>query len=398
MSFIRWLNSLRPARHAVANAAASTFLMSLLVAGLAFSEQIPSPYLLGPEDVITVTVSRHPEFSGDFYVPNDGNLSLPSIGQITAAGKTMEQMSLSIANGLRDRLRDPEVTVTLKTPRMQRVYVLGAVGKPGSYDMKPGWRITEAIAGAGGIASGTEPAECAVTILRANGKRFTLKLADVLSGSQEANKPIESGDSVTVEAQETMPVYVMGKVKNPGLYRIRKDNAGVMEALTLAGGSLEDSALSHVTITHLNGPPEVADLGPAILQGKSGANPRLNPGDLVTVPEETSRVAVLGYVNQPGFYPLKRGQKLTLTDALGLAKGVDNKRGKLGQVAVIRAQDGKQGKLVFDLRKFLKSADLRQNPELLPGDVVYVPGGNQLDWDTVLRSLSSFGLLLGPLR
>ena len=85
-----------------------------------------------------------------------------------------------------------------------------------------------------------------------------------------------------------------------------KDSAGVLETLPLAGGTLEDAALTNVTITHLSGSSEAVDLAPDILEGKRGCCLKLQPGDMVLVPEEMSRVAVLGYVNEPGFYPLRR--------------------------------------------------------------------------------------------
>lgn len=373
-----------------------TLSLCLLIVSQASADTGPAPYKLGPEDVISVTVARHPEFSGDFYIPADGVVNLPSVGRMTAGGKTLEELTNEVASRLRERLREPEVTISLRTARMQRVYVLGAVNNPGPYDMKPGWRVTESIAAAGGLAQGIEFSDCCATILRAStGDRETVKLSDVFQGTNEANMPINSGDVVTINAEETIPVYVMGKVKTPGLYRLGKASAGVMAALTLAGGVSEDAAINRITITHLNGESLVVDLAPALLQGKQESVAKLQAGDLVVVPEETARVAVLGFVNEPGFYLLKSGTKLTLSDALGLAKGAD-KRGKLGAVAIIRTKEGKQERLVCDLGKFLKSGDPAQNPEVLPGDVVYVPETSKPDWNTIFNALTSVGFLIRP--
>jgi polysaccharide export outer membrane protein len=317
---------------------------------------------------------------------------------VSVSGKTLAELSSYVTDSLRARLNKPEVTVTLRAARMQRVYVLGSVKNPGLYDMKPGWRITEAMAAAGGLLAGTEPADCTATVLRAaTRQRETFKLNDVLHGPQDSNVAVESGDVLTIDAQETLPVYVMGRVKNPGIYRLRKDNSKVMEALTLAGGTLEDAALSKVTIAHLTGSSTVVDLVPAVVEGRPEANVALQAGDLITVPEETSRIAVLGFVQQPGFFPLKSGQRITLSEALGMAKGTDNKRGGIGQVAVIRTRNGKQEKLVFDVQKFFKTGDVTQNPQVEPGDVIYVPETRKADWDNVWRAISSLGILINPL-
>lgn len=357
----------------------------------------PAEYTLGPEDVINVVVLRHPEFSGDFHIPPDGNINLPAVGQVAAAGKTLAEMTKTIAQRLGDRLRDPEVTVALRTPRTQRIFVLGAVAKPGPYDGKDGWRITEAIAAAGGLAPGFEPPDLSVIVLSAaTGSRQSVGMVEVLRGSSDANKLISSGDVVTVEAPETLPVYVSGRVRSPGLYRLRKDSPGLVEALTLAGGPLEDAALQRVAVSRTDGTTQTVDLAPAMLEGKPQTPVVLKSGDLVVVPEAVSRVAVLGYVNEPGFYQLRGNQKVNLVDAVGMAKGIDNKRGDMGKVAVIRASDSKREALVYDLRKFLKSGDLSQNPEIGAGDVVFVPQTGKPDWNTVLSALTT-ALYLAPL-
>lgn len=360
------------------------------------AESLPqnAPYKVGHEDVITISVTRHPEFSGDYFISTDGTLNLSAVGKISVSGKTLDEIATIVQNGLRNRLLNPEVTVTLKTPRMQRVYVLGVVDKPGLYDMKPGWRITEAVAAAGGLVAKTEPADCTVTILRsATGKRESVKLTEVFRGVANANAPVESGDVLTIETVEAMPVYVMGKVKNPGLYNLRKDSAGLLEAVTLAGGTTDDAALGHVTITHMNGTKKVVDIAPAIVDGKQDSDVNLQSGDLVMIPEETSRIAVLGSVTEPGFYTLRNGRKLVLSDALALAKGT-NKNGKLGAIVIVRSEATKQQRLIFDLNKFLKSGDLTQNPEVKPGDVIYVPETSKPDWSSIFGALTSVGFLL----
>jgi len=365
----------------------------VLLAGVAAAG---GPYCLGPEDVIAVNVLGHPEFSGEFLVPSDGSLTLPSAGRVKAAGMTLDGLAAEVTNRLKARLRSPEVTVALKAQRMQRIYVLGEVKAPGQYDVKPGWRIAEAIAASGGLAPLTEPSDCEVIVLRhSTGLKEIKNLGDVIRGDSEANLPIESGDVLTIDSGETFPVYVMGKVKNPGLYKARTAEAGVMAVLALAGGTAEDAAVGSVRVTHLSGESETVDLSAAIVGGEEAPVFKLQPGDLVLVPEATARVAVLGYVTQPGFYALKDGETLTLTDALGLARGAD-KRAEMGSIAVIRSDEGKQQKLVFNLNSFLKNGDISQNPEIRPGDVVYVPETKKLDWDTILRSASAVGILINP--
>lgn len=378
-------------------------LVTLLVLSVCLLSACPvaqavdtSSYRLGIEDVISVTVLGHPEFSGEFLIPVGGLLTLPSVGSVKAAGKTMDELAAEATGRLKERLVNPEVTVSLKSPRMQRIYVLGAVNQPGQYDLKPGWRIAEALAAAGGLAQDVEAAECKAVIMHATGAKESASLGDIIRGDSEANLLIESGDVLTIDAGETLPIYVMGRVKNPGLYKVRKADAGVMEALALAGGTLDDAAISAIRVTRLSGASETVDLTDSIVDGQETSKVMLMPGDLVLVPETKARIAVLGFVSQPGFYTLKDGQKVTLSEVLGMAKGVDTKRGQMKSVAIVRTENGKQQNMVFDLTKFLKKGDPSQNPEVKPGDVVYVAETKKPDMSSVLQAVSTVGILINP--
>ncbi len=378
---------------------------ALLLAGVILSCALPQhasaqttdQYRLGPEDSITITVIRHPEFSGEYFIPADGHIDIPAAGQTVVTGRTLNELSNIVSAKLKDRLLDPEVIVALKTPRMQRVYILGAAGKPGLYDMKPGWRITEALSASGGLSAGIESTDCKAIVLRAgNGVREVVSLSEALRGISGSNLLLNAGDVLTIEAVETIPVYVMGQVKSPGLYRVRLDSAGVMEAITMAGGTMDAANLTNVSITHLSGKTAAVNLVPTMLEGKTASSARLQSGDLVVVPESTSRIAVLGFVKEPGYYTLKDGQTITLSDAIGLAKGTDNKRAGINAVAIVRTENGKQQHLVFDMHKFLKTGDITQNPVVRPGDVVFVPETNKFDWEMIFRGLSTASVLANP--
>jgi hypothetical protein len=158
-----------------------------------------------------------------------------------------------------------------------------------------------------------------------------------------------------------------------------------------------DAALSRVNVTHLSGKSDQIDLSSAVSGNEKSPDFALSSGDLVVVPEATDRIAILGYVKEPGFYPLKDGQKLTLADALSLARGTEQRSAGIGAVAVIRMVNGKQIRQTYDLRKFLKGGDASSNPYITSGDVIYVPPGEKIDWEMVLRTISSVGIFVNPL-
>ncbi|MDD2486645.1 MAG: polysaccharide export protein, partial [bacterium] len=191
-------------------------------------------YIFNPGDIISVKVMNHPEFSVDqAVITPDGRINLPVAGEMTAAGKTLKQLENEIANALQKRLADPEVSVIIVQTAPQRIFVLGAVRKPGVYDWKPGWRVTEALASAGGLLS--RPELTAGLILRQNKQSIALDIQAVMYGSNNANLEMHPGDVVNL-TERTIKVSIAGQVKSPGTYDL-PIGAGVVEAVAMAGGA-----------------------------------------------------------------------------------------------------------------------------------------------------------------
>lgn len=110
----------------------------------------PTGYQLAPGDKLRVTVFGHDDLSGEFEIDSTGNVSLPLVRAIPAAGKTIPQLEQAVADALQpDYLRDPRVNVEVLTYRP--VYILGEVNNPGSYPYESGLTVDKAIAKAGGF-------------------------------------------------------------------------------------------------------------------------------------------------------------------------------------------------------------------------------------------------------
>lgn len=361
-------------------------LVLLMVVSLVLSTRAFSApeYRIGPEDEVRVTVLRHAEFSGEFFVPQDGTVDLPGLGPVRVSGMTLQELSDHITRTLSDRLRSPEVSVTLKMQGMQRVYVLGSVRLPGVYDYKPGWRLAECVAAAGGHLG--QASDCQARLVKAaGGEQKMVKLQDVLSASPDANLAVDPGDVLSIESVRTLPVYVTGTVKTPGMYQLR-EGGGILEALTLAGGPLANAALSAVTVTHLSGTKETVNLVPLMQDGSSSANPKLDPGDLVVVPESNKKMAVLGNVARPGAFSMRDGEQVRLADALAMAGGT-TKQSNLQSVLVISMQDGKENRKAYNLSSFLKTGEIAANPVIEPGNVVFVGKDKGANWPSIASSL-----------
>jgi len=364
-----------------------TIVLLVVLACSAFAQQT-GEYKLSSEDVIVVTTLTKPEFSGEYLVPQDGMINFPGVGLVTVTGKSVVDLGKEIEGALAKRLQKPEVYVTLKSQKQQLVYVLGAAGRTGPLVIKPGWRLSEVVSAAGGGATG-EPADQTVTLFRSGGTKEVVPMPDILAGTEGKNFPVQGNDMIVIDKIEQYQVYVAGKVRNSGVFPVRKDNNSILNVLTMAGGATDDGAISKVTLTHITGETEVIDLTPFIESGKLDAAPKVRSGDLIVVPESRKRFAVMGWVRTPSFYTMRDNEKLTLSEVLSMAGGVDPKRGGTGNIAVLRTVDGKQQRMIFDYRKFIAKGDATQNPVILAGDVVWVPETGAIDWDRWIGRISS---------
>lgn len=110
-------------------------------------------YHLGPEDVISVEVFGHPNYSRTgLVIPPTARISYPLIaGGVFVGGKTTDQVAAIIKRELDEYIIDPQVTVTLQKVGSARFSVLGRVGSPGVKMMNRRYNIYEAVAEAGGI-------------------------------------------------------------------------------------------------------------------------------------------------------------------------------------------------------------------------------------------------------
>ncbi|MBV9868602.1 MAG: SLBB domain-containing protein [Abitibacteriaceae bacterium] len=335
----------------------------------------PEIYKLAPGDVVMVTVQRHPEMSVENATVNSaGKLKVPEVGEIYVTGKTLDQTAKQIAKALDDQLVRPEVNVSLKQGRPLQVSILGAVAKPGVYQAAPGWRVTEAIGVAGGLA--IRPEIASATLTRGNNLGVPLDLQQIfrenhLPGGRPKNSSVnlllQPGDVINIFSRASQ-VSVNGAVQRPGLYEVPEGD-GVVEAIALAGGAAPKAALSKTRITHPDGTSVTADLLKAMVGGDQTSNLKVSTGDLILVPESKDRVTVRGAVAKPGYYDIEDGTTLRVTQALDLAGGATPKAA-LTKAAIEHA-DGTTTPINLYPVMFQGQRDGDLN--LNPGDIVTIP-------------------------
>jgi polysaccharide export outer membrane protein len=162
---------------------------------------LPSDYVIGPGDVLQVSVWKNDTLSRVVPVRPDGKISMPLLHDIQAEGLTAMQLRDKIGRSLAEFLPNPEVSVTLIEVRSLRVSVLGEVQKPGVLELRGRTTILEAIAMAGGFRDFASPSKITVIRTGDNGEtkkiRFNYNRA-ISNASEEPNMVLHSGDVVIV--------------------------------------------------------------------------------------------------------------------------------------------------------------------------------------------------------
>jgi polysaccharide export outer membrane protein len=162
------------------------------------------PYLIRPNDLLDIYVWKNPEIGGPVKVQPDGNLSIPLVQDIQAAGLTPGQLKLAIERRLRDRLESPDVTVILKEVAGYRVSVTGKVKKPGPVASETALTVLDALALAGGFEDYAKHNQIRIirTVTDADGQRrttnYSFNYAAVIEGYTDQNLLLKAGDIVVV--------------------------------------------------------------------------------------------------------------------------------------------------------------------------------------------------------
>ncbi len=141
--------------------------MLLVAAALPAAAQ--TDYLIGSQDVLTITVFGEAELSGEYTVEQDGTFTFPQLGRVKAGGMTLRALEQELKTKLADGfLKNPQVAVAIETYRSQRILVIGEVAAPGEYQLTGEMTLLAALARAG---STTPSAGREVVIVRPKKKR-----------------------------------------------------------------------------------------------------------------------------------------------------------------------------------------------------------------------------------
>lgn len=219
-------------------------------------DQYKGDYKIGAKDLLEISVFGLDEMNRTVRVSEDGKITLPLLGEVEVEGLTKTELEKKLSQLLEEKyLQSPQVTVFIKEYQSKRISVLGAVGKPGPYELLGRQTLLQLISEAGGL---TEYAGDDIIVIRQlqDGTNISLKISidDLfLKGDARLNIPLEPNDIVNIPAEKIVLIYVFGQVRKPGALEVKKSNIPtLLQAIAQAGGFSERASKGGVLIKRIN--------------------------------------------------------------------------------------------------------------------------------------------------
>jgi len=277
-------------------------------------------YQVGPEDQLAIVIFGQDNLSRELRVNGQGEIAMPLVGVVKVAGLTPQEVQKRLEELYNARfLVNPQITVTVKEFRHQRVAVTGAVAKPGSYEIIGPRTLLEVLSLAGGFSNlgsqstggGAQAGDVVDVIRHQNApdvaktmkvgssqpfspktETMVIDLRRLVSGqAPELNIPIRNGDVIHVPFAGT--AYVLGAVKKPGNIAV-KENLTVSQAVAMAGGIDPMLGTNSITIMRFDdqGKPISINTNLSNIIARSDPDLPLKDSDVVVVNESIIKKAL----------------------------------------------------------------------------------------------------------
>ncbi len=265
-------------------------------------------YVLGPNDQIQIRAPEAEEIDQKpVRIDGDGNINLPLVGRIHAAGMTIQELEVDLVRRLREYIREPQVFITPIQFRSSPIYFVGFFARPGIYPLQGQRTLTEMLSAVGGLLPNASrhititrheeygPIPLPNAVVDPEKKISTVEIS--LGTLRENINPAENillqpYDVVSVARSEL--VYMSGEVvKVGGIELGERDSISILQALSQSGGLGRDAKGDKVRILRpiegTNRRYKIEIDAKALFDGK-GLDVPLLPNDIVYIPRSYSRL------------------------------------------------------------------------------------------------------------
>ena len=272
---------------------------------------IPTDYVLGPGDTIFISLYGNENDFVELQVLRDGTITFPRIGPRPVAGMEFGELRAQIEEWVSSELLGTRVSVTLGMLKSIRIFTLGNVRRPGSYEVGGLSTMTNALLAGGGVQE--IGSLRAIELRRAGELVNTFDLYDLLlRGDSSQDARLQPGDVIFVPNVKKS-VGITGRILRPAIYELKNERT-VGALVRLAGGLIASSNQRRVRVERYD-----EELGRRILtldlRNNEDSQTRLSDGDLVTVPalveEVENAVFLRGHVDHAGAYAWSPGMTIS---------------------------------------------------------------------------------------
>jgi polysaccharide export outer membrane protein len=269
-------------------------LFLLTISGHLFSqEELVYEYKIGPRDLLELTVIGFEDVNKRYRVSEEGKINLPYLGDVEVEGLTRGELEKKLIQLLQEQnyMQTPQVSVLIVEFQSKRVYLLGAVGTTGPYELLGRLTLLKLLSQAGGLTPEAGN-EIIITRQLPGGSKTSLKISVedlILKGDPNLDIPLQPDDIINIPVDKAVLIYITGQVRNPGVLQVRKSSIPtLLRVIAQAGGFADRASKGGVIIKRTNEAGKETeikvDVGD-IMKGKR-KDVQLQEGDIIIVPEK----------------------------------------------------------------------------------------------------------------
>ena len=165
------------------------------------SEKMPISYVIGPGDVLEISVWKNEDLSRIVVVLPDGTITFPLLGRFVAGGKTVDQLQREMEKQISRYVPEPELTIIIQQVNSMVVYVIGKVNRPGHFPLKRNIDVLQALSMAGGLNIFADQTD--IRIFRKTPDKTIVMTFDYKSVTEDnyvkGNIQLKAGDVIVVK-------------------------------------------------------------------------------------------------------------------------------------------------------------------------------------------------------
>lgn len=241
-------------------------------------------YVIGEGDVLDVFVWGVKELNVTVKVRPDGKITIPGLGDVKASGYTPPGLQKAVGESLKQLVKNPNVTVTVREITNSKVYIFGGGVKSVAYDLNRSTTLLQLLCNIGDVKT----ADLRKAYVLRNGKKIKSDFHKLfIGGDTSEDLAMQSNDAIYIPLLSEKSIYVLGAVNNPKYIEFR-DGMTVMEAVLEAGGFSKFAKQNETTVLRRENGKEVMLAVKAkdlVNDGDLSQNLRLQPNDYVIVKE-----------------------------------------------------------------------------------------------------------------